>query len=145
MPEITYKRAHHVVTEMQRTQAGAQALENNDYEAFGRLIYESHESLQKYIEVSCEELDQLVELAKSIDGVFGSRMTGAGFGKYFFYFFLMSYFISLGGCTVTLVKKSAIKKCIETIKKGYKGDARFYEFEPCDGARPIDIKKSNDK
>lgn len=82
MPEITYKRAHHVVTEAQRSQAGAQAIEKGDYEAFGRLMYESHESLQKFFEVSCEELDQLVELASSVDGVYGSRMTGAGFGKY---------------------------------------------------------------
>lgn len=81
MSAVTYRRAHHVVSELQRTQAGAQALENNDYNEFGRLMYQSHESLQKYFEVSCEELDQLVELARSVDGVYGSRMTGAGFGK----------------------------------------------------------------
>jgi len=81
MPAVTYRRAHHVITERQRTQTGAQALENKDYDEFGRLMYESHESLRKYFEVSCEELDQLVELARSVDGVFGSRMTGAGFGK----------------------------------------------------------------
>jgi galactokinase len=91
MPETTHKRAHHVVTEMQRTQAGAEALENNDYEEFGRLMYESHESLQKHFEVSCEELDQLVELARSVDGVYGSRMTGAGFGKHFFLFRLLFF------------------------------------------------------
>jgi galactokinase len=54
-------------------------------------------------------------------------------------------FTYVGGCTVTLVKKSSVKKCIEAIQKGYKGKANFYEFEPCDGARPIDIKKLNDK
>ena len=86
MPAVTYRRAHHVVTEMFRTQTGAQALENNDYEEFGRLMYQSHESLQKRFEVSCEELDQLVELARSVDGVYGSRMTGAGFGKHFSFF-----------------------------------------------------------
>jgi galactokinase len=146
MPSVTYKRAHHVVTEIQRTQAGAQALENNDYQEFGRLMYESHESLKNYFQVSCEELDQLVELARSVDGVFGSRMTGAGFGEYLYvFFFYLFYLFFLGGCTVTLVKKSAVKKCIETIQKGYKGKASFYEFEPCDGARPIDLKNSNDK
>ncbi|CAF3772823.1 unnamed protein product [Rotaria sordida] len=129
MSPVTYRRAHHVITEMQRTQAGAQALENKDYKEFGRLMYESHESLRKYFEVSCAELDQLVELARSVDGVFGSRMTGAGFG----------------GCTVTLVKKSSVEKCIETIKNNYKGKATFYQFEPSDGARSIDLKKSNDK
>lgn len=81
MPSVTYRRAHHVVSELQRTPAGAQALENSDYKEFGRLMYQSHESLQKYFEVSCDELDQLVELARSVDGVYGSRMTGAGFGK----------------------------------------------------------------
>ncbi|CAF3401066.1 unnamed protein product [Rotaria sp. Silwood1] len=126
MSPITYRRAHHVITEIQRTQAGAQALENGDYNEFGRLMYESHESLRTYFEVSCAELDQLVDLARSVDGVFGSRMTGAGFG----------------GCTVTLVKKSSVEKCMETIKNNYKGKASFYQFEPSDGARSIDIKKA---
>ena len=141
MPEVTYRRAHHVVSELQRTQAGAQALENNDYKEFGRLMYQSHESLQKFFEVSCEELDQLVELARSVDGVYGSRMTGGGFGKRLCLIDCYNPFI-LGGCTVTLVKKSAVKKCIETIDKGYKGEASFYVFEPSDGDRPIDIKTS---
>ena len=89
MSENAFKRAHHVVTERQRTETGARALENNDYEEFGRLMYESHDSLKNDFQVSCEELDQLVELARSVDGVFGSRMTGAGFGKRDF-FLLMS-------------------------------------------------------
>ncbi|CAF0808211.1 unnamed protein product [Adineta steineri] len=127
MPAATYRRAHHVISERIRTEAGAKFLENGDYDEFGRIMYESHESLRKYFEVSCEELDQLVELARGVDGVYGSRMTGAG----------------NGGCTVTLVKKDSLKKCIETIKNGYKGKASFYEFEPCDGARPMDLKKSN--
>jgi galactokinase len=53
--------------------------------------------------------------------------------------------VDLGGCTVTLVKKASVKKCIETIKNGYKGEASFYEFEASDGARAIDLKKANDK
>lgn len=81
MPAVTYRRAHHVVTEIQRVQAGSQAIEQNDYETFGRLMYESHDSLRRHFEVSCAELDQLVELARSVPGVVGSRMTGAGFGK----------------------------------------------------------------
>ena len=81
MPPTTYRRARHVVTEIQRAQAGARAIEQGDYEAFGRLMYESHDSLRQQFEVSCAELDQLVELARSVSGVFGSRMTGAGFGK----------------------------------------------------------------
>lgn len=81
MSAVTYRRAHHVVTEIQRVQAGAKAIEENDYETFGRLMYESHDSLQNFFQVSCDELDQLVELARSVPGVYGSRMTGAGFGK----------------------------------------------------------------
>ncbi len=54
----------------------------------------------------------------------------------------MYYCFALGGCTVTLVKKSSVKKCIETIQKGYKGEASFYEFEPSDGAHLIDLKKT---
>ncbi len=51
------------------------------------------------------------------------------------------FFLYSGGCTVTLVAKSSVEKCIETIKKGYKGTASFYEFEPSDGARSIHLKK----
>jgi H+/gluconate symporter-like permease len=58
-------------------------------------------------------------------------------------FFRFHFFIILysGGCTVTLVKKSSVEKCIETIKKGYKGTASFYEFEPSDGARSVELKQ----
>ncbi|CAF1142914.1 unnamed protein product [Rotaria sordida] len=125
MSSVIYKRARHAITEIKRTEAGAKALINNDYNEFGRLMYDSHESLRDDFEVSCEELDQLVELARSVDGVYGSRMTGGGFG----------------GCTVTLVKKSSVEKCIDTIKKGYKGTASFYEFEPSNGTCSVNLKK----
>ncbi|UJR21662.1 hypothetical protein I4U23_024739 [Adineta vaga] len=122
---VIYKRARHVITEIKRAEIGAKALSKNDYKEFGRLMYESHESLRDDFEVSCQELDELVELARSVDGVYGSRMTGGGFG----------------GCTVTLVAKSAVEKCIETMKNGYKGTASFYEFEPSDGAHAVDLKQ----
>ena len=144
MSSVIYKRARHVVTEIKRTEAGAKALSADDYNEFGRLMYESHESLRDDFEVSCEELDQLVELARSVDGVYGSRMTGGGFGKSVFkfhYMIILFFFVYSGGCTVTLVAKSSVEKCIETIKKGYKGTANFYEFKPSDGARSIDLKK----
>jgi len=80
---VAYKRARHAITEIIRTKAGADALNNNDYNTFGKLMYDSHQSLRDDFEVSCEELDQLVELARSVDGVYGSRMTGGGFGKLF--------------------------------------------------------------
>lgn len=81
MSPVMYKRAHHAITEILRTEVAATALSNNDYAAFGQLMYESHASLRDDFEVSCEELDQLVDLARSVDGVYGSRMTGGGFGK----------------------------------------------------------------
>ena len=76
-------------------------------------------SFRDDFEVSCPEVDQLVELALKCDGVYGSRMTGGGFG----------------GCTVTLVKKEAIADVIQTIKNGYNGTATFYVCEASDGAR----------
>jgi galactokinase len=76
-----YKRARHAITEILRTEIAATALSNNDYYEFGQLMYDSHASLRDDFEVSCEELDQLVELARSVDGVYGSRMTGGGFGR----------------------------------------------------------------
>ena len=81
MSPVVYKRARHAITEILRTEIAATALSNNDYTAFGQLMYESHASLRDDFEVSCEELDQLVDLARSVDGVYGSRMTGGGFGK----------------------------------------------------------------
>lgn len=109
MSAVAYRRAHHVVTERERTQAGAQALEKKDYKEFGRLMYESHESLQRHFQVSCDELDQLVELARSVDGVYGSRMTGAGFGKDFvlILIFNFNFFRWLYG---NICKKSIIEK-----------------------------------
>jgi galactokinase len=90
---VAYKRARHAITEIMRTEAGAKALSSNDYNTFGKLMYESHQSLRDDFEVSCEELDQLVELARTVDGVYGSRMTGGGFGKLFskFYYLIIVF------------------------------------------------------
>ena len=75
-------------------------------------------------EVSCSELDELVELALGVDGVLGSRMTGGGFG----------------GCTVTLAKSKCIPKVLKVIKAKYKGNPTFYVCgEPRDGSKIIDI------
>jgi len=94
------KRARHVVTEIQRTLDAAVALEKGDFQRFGRLMNESHDSLRDDYEVSSKELDSLVSAAREIDGVLGSRLTGAGFG----------------GCTVTLLRKDAIDKAIQHMK-----------------------------
>ncbi|HHU61824.1 MAG TPA: galactokinase, partial [Natronincola sp.] len=80
LPIKLRKRALHVVTENLRVLDGVKALEENDLETFGGLLNESHESLRKDYEVSCFELDLLVEIATSLPGTLGARMTGAGFG-----------------------------------------------------------------
>ncbi|HRH41287.1 MAG TPA: galactokinase [Pyrinomonadaceae bacterium] len=91
LPEPVAKRCRHVITENERTKLAAEALRNKDYQSFGNLMWESHKSLKNDYEVTCPELDLLVELARErTDIVYGSRMFGGGFG----------------GSTVTLVKKN---------------------------------------
>ena len=117
------KRAKHAVYENQRTIKAVNALKNNDIELFGKLMNESHVSLRDDYEVTGEELDTLVEEAWKVDGVIGSRMTGAGFG----------------GCTVSIVKDEAVDTFIENVGKSYKEKigyaADFYVVEighgPC--------------
>jgi galactokinase len=76
LDEVTRKRARHVVTEIDRTERAAMALKAGDFHEFGRLMDASHESLRDDYEVSCEELDLMVEIARRQDGVYGARMTG---------------------------------------------------------------------
>lgn len=117
------KRAKHAVYENQRTIKAVDALKNNDIELFGKLMNESHVSLRDDYEVTGEELDTLVEEAWKVDGVIGSRMTGAGFG----------------GCTVSIVKDEAVDTFIQNVGKAYKDKigyaADFYVVEigsgPC--------------
>jgi galactokinase len=101
-----YRRATHVVGEIARTTQAAEALSAGQMDTVGELMYASHESLSKDFEVSCKELDLLVDLARDVGaagGVIGSRMTGGGFG----------------GCTVTLVRTDAATALIETLIKSY--------------------------
>jgi len=98
--ESIVKKARHVVTEIQRTLNAAVALQKSDFQQFGRLMNESHDSLRDDYEVSSKELDSLVSAAREVDGVLGSRLTGAGFG----------------GCTVTLLRKDAVDKTIQHMK-----------------------------
>ena len=92
VPEHVLRRARHIVSEDLRVLASVDALAEGDVATFGRLMNESHVSLRDDYEVSCPELDAMVEIAQSVDGVLGSRMTGAGFG----------------GCTVSLVRVDAV-------------------------------------
>jgi galactokinase len=102
--ETTHRRARHVVTENARVQSAALALKHKTLPEFGRLMSESHRSLRDDYEVSCRELDIMTEIASSLDGVYGARMTGAGFG----------------GCTVSLVDSAAAKHFRAEITKQYK-------------------------
>ena len=116
------KRAKHAVYENQRTIKAVEALKANDIALFGKLMNESHVSLRDDYEVTGEELDTLVEAAWKIDGVIGSRMTGAGFG----------------GCTVSIVKTEDIDNFIAKVGTAYKEKigyaADFYVVDIGDGA-----------
>lgn len=122
--EEMVKRVRHVISEIQRTVDATVALEKSDFVQFGRLMNESHDSLQNDYEVSSKELDTLVAAAREVDGVLGSRLTGAGFG----------------GCTVTLLEKKAIDNVIQNIKAKYTGTPSFYIAQPANGARVMDTK-----
>lgn len=102
--EDRVKKAKHAVYENIRTIRAVQALKDNDIEAFGKLMNESHVSLRDDYDVSCPEIDVLVEAAWSVDGVTGSRITGGGFG----------------GCTVSIVEDRAIDDFKEVVTKAYK-------------------------
>ena len=103
---VAYRRARHVVTENARTLAAADALSAGELATMGALMYQSHESLRHDFEVSCAELDTLVELARALGeagGVFGARMTGGGFG----------------GCAVMLVRADRVAAISRTLAAEY--------------------------
>ncbi len=123
--DVRRKRAKHAVYENQRTVRAVEALKNHDVAEFGQLMNESHVSLRDDYEVTGIELDTLVEEAWKVEGVIGSRMTGAGFG----------------GCTVSIVKDEAIDTFIAQVgaayeaKIGYRAD--FYVVEIGDGPKVL--------
>jgi galactokinase len=104
LSDAVYRRCRHVIAENARVVAAAAALEREDLETFGERMYESHRSLRDDYEVSCAELDALVEIAARQPGVYGSRMTGGGFG----------------GCTVSLVREERVEAFREAIVRGYR-------------------------
>lgn len=119
---VNLRRARHAVTENQRTLHAVAALEMSDLALFGRLMNQSHVSLRDDYEVSCPELDALVELAWRQPGVVGSRMTGGGFG----------------GCTVSIVEAPCVEAFVRDVGAGYAKAtglrADFYEVDAADGA-----------
>ena len=118
---VCAKRAKHAVYENRRTIRAVEALKNNDLKAFGELMNASHVSLRDDYEVSCDEIDVLVEEAWKVDGVIGSRITGGGFG----------------GCTVSIVKDEAVEAFKEKVGAAYMErvgkKADFYLVEIGDG------------
>jgi galactokinase len=125
LSHVVARRARHVVTEDVRVGRFVEASADGNPREMGRLMLESHASLRDDYEVSCQELDFLVDAAMKIDGVYGSRMTGGGFG----------------GCTVTLLRPDAAPAFEAQISAAYR--ARFdvtpsvYACRPSDGAAEL--------
>ena len=121
--DVRVLKARHAVYENQRTIKAVEALKAGDIVSFGKLMNESHISLRDDYDVSCPEIDVLVDAAWSCDGVIGSRITGGGFG----------------GCTVSIVKNEAIDNFKETLCKAYKEkcnkEPEFYVVSIGDGPR----------
>jgi galactokinase len=123
--EVVRKRAEHIIAEDDRVLRSVEALKNDDIALFGKYMIQSHDSLRDLYEVTGVELDVLVEEALKIEGVAGSRMTGAGFG----------------GCTVSIVREEAVHSFIEGVGKGYTARTgltpSFYLSDIGDGGREI--------
>lgn len=125
LPDVIYWRCHHVITENGRVQAAGDALRAGDLGAVKKLMAESHRSLRDDYEVSCAELDVLVEAASSLDGVVGSRMTGGGFG----------------GCTINLVLSEVVQETCSRIASRYQKstgiDSQIYVSVAAGGAAEV--------
>ncbi len=125
LPPIVRNRCRHVISEDERTIESIDALQKNDLVRFGKLMNESHDSLRDDYEVSCRELDIMVDIARKIPGVLGARMTGGGFG----------------GCTVNLVNTDDVEQFCETIKSEYKKatdiEPRIYISSASQGAHEL--------
>ena len=103
LPGEIEKRARHVVEEIERTKQAQAWLEAGDIQSFGKSMNECHISLRDLYEVSCPELNAMVDIAQSIPGCYGARLTGAGFG----------------GCTVNLVANESVEAFVQTLAKNY--------------------------
>src|SRR5262245_10121857 len=123
LPELIGRRSRHVITENRRTLNAVQSLKTGDLRQFGQLMYASHESLSRDYEVSCPELDLLVELASQCPGVFGARMTGGGFG----------------GCTVNLLAANEVDHFVESVATEYENKTgkkpECYICQPSEGMK----------
>ena len=125
LPQPIRNRCEHVIYENQRVLKTIEAIRRKKFDILGRLMYESHYSLDILYEVSCKELNTLVESAKDIDGVIGARMTGAG----------------LGGCACCLCYDWAVQELINTAKSDYEKEIgikpEIYECDICNGVKEL--------
>ncbi|HEV2912452.1 MAG TPA: galactokinase [Pyrinomonadaceae bacterium] len=128
LPEPIRRRCRHVVTENARTLMAAAALRSGRLEEMGQLMARSHLSLRDDYEVSCVELDALVEIASGVEGVLGARMTGGGFG----------------GCTVNLVRRDALEEFRDVVSREYNRVTDYktdiYLVEASDGVKELRIR-----
>lgn len=125
LPETIFRRCRHVIAENARTLCAATALRSGEIGKFGELMYDSHRSLRDDYEVSCAELDVMVELASSFKGTYGARMTGGGFG----------------GCTLNLVEKARVEDFKSDISRSYEKKTgirpEIYVSSAADGASAV--------
>jgi galactokinase len=122
-PEVVYRRCRHVIGENVRVIEAAGALERNDLAAFGSLMSESHRSLSDDYQVSCDELNLLVGLASRVEGVYGARMMGGGFG----------------GCVINLAHAESVAELERVVTHGYKqATGREPEIYVCDAAGGVE-------
>lgn len=119
--QTVFDRCKYIIEENNRVIAASKLLDNNDLKGFGEKMYQSHEGLNKLYEVSCPELDFLVDYTKDLDFVLGSRMMGGGFG----------------GCTINIVEKTKVKDLQESIQPAFESKfgvtPKFYEVSLEDG------------
>lgn len=120
LSETMYDRAQYVIQENKRSLMAADALEDELFELFGNLLYQSHQGLRYKYEVSCKELDYMVDFSKTQAGVLGARMMGGGFG----------------GCTINVVHKDVVSSYIDSISKAYRSQFNI-------DLTPIEINISN--
>jgi galactokinase len=128
MSDVVFRRARHVIGEIERTTHAAEGIRASNWPTVGQLMYASHDSLRDDYEVSCEELDIIVEIASGIGlkgGVYGCRMTGGGFG----------------GCAVALIQTDKVAAITEKIAKDYRAkatiEASIFSSRPAAGATVI--------
>jgi galactokinase len=128
LSELVYRRARHVIGEIERTTHAAEGVRQSNWPTVGQLMYASHYALRDDYEVSCQELDDVVEIAEDIGykgGIYGCRMTGGGFG----------------GCCVALVKADAVENISKEIAAAYKTktgiEATIFSSRPAAGAMII--------